>query len=487
MACRAFAAIPKVPDNYLQHMNITRRLASKVYAIKRAFTEFLTLPTLIILGFLLLSLGSYALDHAEVARLVTTRNFLKAHIFANAKATSDLLGAVAAGIISVTSITITLLLLIVQQSAASMTSQVFDQFLRRKTNQLYFGFFVGLALYALITLATVNEPFNPVWGGTLAFFFTVVALYLLVLLLYTTINQMRPVEITEAIHDHILHARRQQWPTIRKTRSASLLHAPVRLRVKSDEKGYVSRINLEAIMRGLKEKEAGAGAEVEVVLLVSIGSFVAYGDTLAEVKATAATGLAGMNDCILNSIRLERQRDIDFDAAYGIEELETIAWTSISTSKSNPAPGLLTIRNLRNILARWSEEKKEQEGTLPVVYYDNTIETLMNTFQTLAVASSESMQHQNYIEIARALTLLYDRLPEKLQQKAEDVILRNLSVLGDLAPTSELEMAMNALAEKLMEHHKQSVGTALQVAMLELRQSVGKLNARGTRVPAGKG
>jgi len=84
---------------------------------------------------------------------------------------------------------------------------VYDQFLRRRYNQFYFGFFIGLALYTLTTLATVNQAFNPVFGATLVLVLTMVALYLLVLLLYSTINQMRPVEIIGMIRSHVLSAR----------------------------------------------------------------------------------------------------------------------------------------------------------------------------------------------------------------------------------------------------------------------------------------
>jgi uncharacterized membrane protein len=90
---------------------------------------------------------------------------LQTRIFADAKATSDLLGTIASSIITVTSITISVLLLAVQQAAGSLTHQVFDQFLRRRQNQFHFGFFVGLALYTLVTLATVGESFNPVLGA----------------------------------------------------------------------------------------------------------------------------------------------------------------------------------------------------------------------------------------------------------------------------------------------------------------------------------
>jgi uncharacterized membrane protein len=54
------------------------------------------------------------------------------------------------------------MLVAIQQSASSLTAQVFDQFLRRRTNQFYFGFFVGLGAYSLLQTAAV---YNRIIAG----------------------------------------------------------------------------------------------------------------------------------------------------------------------------------------------------------------------------------------------------------------------------------------------------------------------------------
>lgn len=182
--------------------------------IRRAFAEFLTIPTAVIVVFLLLAAGSYIVESADTVWFQAAREVLKRHVFADSKATNELLGTIAGGIITVTSIIISLLLVALQQSAASLTHQVFDQFLRRRINQFYFGFFVGLSLFSLVTVATVTESFNPVFGASLAFLFTMAGLYLPILLLYTTINQMRPAVIIEAIHGHTLAARHCLLPLV---------------------------------------------------------------------------------------------------------------------------------------------------------------------------------------------------------------------------------------------------------------------------------
>jgi len=99
-------------------------------AIARAFTEFLTIPTYVILVFFVLAVGSYLLDRANPAWLAPIREIPQTHVFADPAATSSLLSTVAAGLITVTSITISLLLLALQQSAATMTAEILDQFLR---------------------------------------------------------------------------------------------------------------------------------------------------------------------------------------------------------------------------------------------------------------------------------------------------------------------------------------------------------------------
>src|SRR5689334_2089401 len=103
-------------------------------AARRALGEFLGLPTAIIVGFLLLAAATYALDRAGLtsfALLGRVRAAMQHFVFGSPDSTSSLLGSIAAGLITVTSITLSILLLALQQSAASMTSQVFDQFLRR--------------------------------------------------------------------------------------------------------------------------------------------------------------------------------------------------------------------------------------------------------------------------------------------------------------------------------------------------------------------
>ena len=456
--------------------------------IVRAFAEFLRLPVVILAGFFLLAGATSLLDNSAIPAAEPLRSFLRQRFFRDAQATSDLLATIAGSIITVTSITFSLLLLAIQQAAGALTHQVYDQFLRRRVNQVYFGFFVGLGLYTLVILATVDRPFNPVFGASVALLLMIVALMLMILLLYTTINQMRPAVVIEAIHDHILLARERQqaWlPRIRRTPLRSGAATPVR----APSHGYLAALDLDALGAGADQ----AQGDVEISLLVSIGTYVAFDDVVAEVRAAHSADAATLALAVPNAIRINQQRDLETDPAYGIDQLAIIAWTSISTAKSDPSPGLLVVRSLRDVLARWAAEGANQTTggaepeSVPVVYHDDVVHQLMDGLETLTVVASESMQPQTVAEIVRTLALLFDRVSADQQQRMEDLIRRSLSALGEHVLTAELDAALGALVTTLERAGRHETAQQVRSARDLLAASIGKLGSRATRVNGSAG
>ena len=446
--------------------------------LRRAFHEFLTLPMIVVAIFFATAILTYVLDQARLAPLEWARSSLQQLMFGSATTTSEFLTTIANSIITVTSITISLLLLAVQQNASALTHQVFDQFLRRSTNQLFFGYFIGLSAFTLITLATVDEQFNPVFGAALAMLLTIVALVLLLMLLYATIDQMRPEEIIDSIHKLTLRAREHQLPALRRTQRAGRAAELTDIPVQADSHGHVTLLDMKILERVCVDNPGLA-----IAIAVPIGAFVATGDTVAHVSATAAVANGSVTDAVRRAVRIERRRDIETDASFGIGQLGMIAWTSISTAKSNPDPGLVCIRSLRDILTRWSSEDCQAETgrTLPVTYPDDVMQRLMDTFESLTVAASESMQHQCLAEILNAFVLVFDRLPGEQQAQIEEIALRSLSALGDHVPTRELNEALLGLASKLTLRGRHSTAAAVESARVQLDEKVGRLNSRSTR------
>lgn len=448
--------------------------------VRRSFVDFLAVPTATVVVFLLLALAMYTLDRQPTTWVEPARSFLRAHFISDPDKTEALLSTIAGGLITITSITFSLLLLAVQQSAAAMTAQVLDQYLHRQINQLYFGVFVGISLYALLILATNSTQVTPVFGATVALVLTLFALVVVVLLLYSTLNQMRPIRIAEAIHDLTLAAREQQRPLLQRTlRAPTFERPPFSIPVHAESNGHVTQVKLDRIA----ERLASARGRVEVVLLVSLGSYVTFDDVIAEVRAEHRADAEHVGLGVWGAVALERQRNFRMDAAFGIDQLATIGWTSISSSKSNPAPGAAAVRNLRDLLARWSVATHDAptEPPMPVVYLDTLLPDAIAALESLAVASSESMQHQSCAEILSSFSTLLPRLPADTRHSAVDAVRRILPSLGDHVLTRVLDGALLELESVLRGNGEALVADEVRRARDAMASDLGTLQSRGSR------
>lgn len=452
--------------------------------VRRAFADFVAVPGATVLGFIVLSLAMYLLDRHTVLWLEPTRTLLKRHLITDPDTTNTLLGTIAGAVITVTSITFSLLLLAVQQSAAALTNQVLDQFLRRRLNQLYFGVFVGVSLYTLLALATNDTRVTPVFGAAVALLLTLIALMVLVLLLYTTLNQMRPDRIIQSIHDLTLSARIAQRSLLARTRrEPTLLSPPATCTVEAQTNGYLAGIDLDQIGDAIARVQGDA----EVVLDVALGDYVCFHDVLAHVAAPTAVLARELGDETHAALSLERQRNFPRDPGLGVGQLTTVGWTSISTAKSNPAPGIAAVRNLRDLLVRWLDEPAlaaedgSDEPPIAVVYRDRVKDDIIDALESLVIVASESMQHQSAAEVYNAFAAMLPRLPAELQARVTDAVRRSLAALGDHVLARDLDQSLRAVASALIAAGQGDAATEVIEARDRLAACTGSLHSRGTR------
>lgn len=426
----------------------------------RVFREFLGLPCLVVAGYGLLAAASVAVDRTSPQWLHPLLTLLGGFISKGAAA--NLLSAVATSVVTITAITFSVLLLAVQQTAAAMTPVVFDQFLRRRTNQLYLGMFVGLSVYAFVDLATIKPSVVPVFGASLALGLTILSLFALMLLIFSTVEQMRPSSVLQVIHDHAMRARAAEFALFTRTRRTSAFggngDGAGDTAIHAERDGYVTRIGLKATAEAVS-----AIPEAEVRLLITLGSHVAFNQPIATVRAHEPVLADSGADAIRRAVRLDRHRDLDTDASFAVTELGNVAWTGISSAKHNPQMGREAIDRLSDLLARWSHEQDfgrrvpgggSAARGLPIVYQDTDVEHLIETIVGLLVVSAESAQPDTAAYIIRAIS----------------------TGLPDLAPQA-LDGIQQALIATLPAVEEQVLTRPLQRALGDLRDTLCRLNA----------
>ncbi len=413
----------------------------------RAFQAFLGISLALVLAFLLLSVLLYAVERSDAAWLRQLRDGLSRHLFADSEVTGSFLDTVAGGYLTMTSIIITMLLLVLQQTASNMGNLIFDQFMDRRRNKLYTGLIVGTLVLALFVRGTVSESFNPVVGATLILVVSIVSIVLLLAFLYSTIEQMRPETIISDIHASTLRARDKQLSFVQRTRREPRASGGTVVELRSEANGYLVALDIDRLAGAL----ADVGPEVELVLVAAPGTYVSHYDLLARVRAGSAARAREVAEAVGRTFRFAIKRSIQQDPAYGLEQLEMLAWTEVSSAKQNPEVGVRAIHALRDLLSRWMMEEVEvkDEEPLPVVYVDDLMRGGLDVLESLGAVALESQEHQVLAEVLRTVNILFDRLTPDLRDRAEELVLRLLGYLDEQFLTRELDVALFQVANTM--------------------------------------
>lgn len=373
--------------------------------VPRALREFALAPLLVIAALLALAGVSIVGDQAHGELFTALRGALGHYI--GKQSAFATLGAVATGLVTVTSITFSVLLLAVQQTASSLSPVVFDQFVRRRSNQLYLGLFVGLALYSYVVMAATQPQTPPIIGAFFATLLTVVALGCLLVLVYSSIDQMRPDSVMRQLHDRAVRAHEREDRLVSRTRRASESPAPVRAEHRCPTFGYVDAVDVERIARALEDDPSGPPGDGEVELCVTMGSEVVLDQLLARVRHRDALAADRVVRELEQAVSISPAPDIDTDPSTAVRDISNIGWTSGSTSKQNPAIAGQALHALRDLGMRWlSEGRREAPRPLPVVYPDRDAEELVEALYSAVVVARESRQHQQAVRVLGTYRML---------------------------------------------------------------------------------
>lgn len=414
------------------------------YQLRQSLDEFLAVPLVMFVGAIGLGLGVLALERANPAWLRPVRTTIGRYFFSTSGTTEAFLGAVSGGVITMTSIIFSMLLIMLQQSANNMGNMIYDQFLNRHGNQFYVGLIVGSVILTLIQSAAVSDTFNPILGATVVTIVVFLALAMLVYFLYSAINQMRPEYVVGSIKEETLQARKEYRAFLKRTRRERRLAQGSAVNVHTSTSGYLRKIDLDYVAAVLRDAPA---EEVEIRVLKALGAYIAYVDCVAEVAGVSRREAQQVAQRLGRAFHFAGQRAIGGDPAFGLQQLEMVAWTEISSAKQNPETGLMVGEALGDLLARWIEEEQEmgappETEPLPVVYKDGVLDDLLGTFESLAIVSAESKQQQNYAEILREISPLLARMSPDLLEKTEATIERILPALDQHMLVRKLDRAL---------------------------------------------
>jgi len=462
----------------------TNRIGKKTrYKIWRAFRKFLGIPFLILIFFLFMAVLLISLEKSNPWWIQNIRETVEPLLLIDSDKTSTMLGIIATGLITQNAIVISILLLVVQRVAGTMGNLIYDQFLRRHRNQIFLGFVMGLILFVLLINAAITDEINPVFSALIIIMLTAIEFFFLVWFLYSAISQMRPETVVGDLRDNIIRANSKYQKILNRCRKQSLSTAPIQAVLHTKNHGYISDINIDRLEKCLNK----CNPETEIIAHFHLGDYLSYGSELFSIKANKPSNFEHLRECLQDIIQQEEQMTIGNNPKYGLEQMETMAWTEGSTAMQNPETSLIVLHGLQSALGEmiFDSEQSHDDKKIAFYYQDSVIESAAGVLESIAIASSESMQHQTFAEVLDNISLVYPYVSSDIQSKFNDVIKRILSAMGDHVLSNDLDKSLTRLIETLSSSKgNQATAKTVRIAQEKFSRSVGQLANRGSRINA---
>jgi uncharacterized membrane protein len=274
--------------------------------------ELWFVPLACVLAGVALSLGTIAIDRAFDYELVPHG------ISGGPDAAMEILGTVAASMVSLAALVLTITMVVVQLAMGQFSPRIVQRILEDKPSQLAIGIFVGTFAHAILALREVqSEGEGVVPGLAVVVAFVLVIISIMVLVWYVdhigrSLRVSALIELVGTDTRKLLDTlytdhgdpRRFQRPTICAPRS-----------------GVITQIDHKTLV------QIAQSADCVLRLLPALGEFVPAGAPLFEVSGELKRVDAS---AALRSIKIGLERTLDQDMAYGLRMLVDIAERSLS-------------------------------------------------------------------------------------------------------------------------------------------------------------
>lgn len=329
-----------------------------------------------------LSIATIAIDKAFDYRLVPQS------ISGGPDAAMEILGTVAASMVSLAALVLTITMVVVQLAMGQFSPRIVQRILEDKPSQLAIGIFVGTFAHAVIALREVQTGEDGVVPGlavVVAFVLVIISIMVLVWYVHHIGKSLRVSALIELVGT----ATRELLDAVYTD------HGPVpvfeRPTICIPRSGVITRIDHEALVRIAKN------GDTVLTLLPALGEFVPAGAPLFESSQDTSRMDA---DAAVRAIEVSLERTLDEDVAYGLRMLVDIAERSVSESPFlDPTTAVQAIDRLYDCLRQLARrpfpdgEYRDEAGKLRLVTRTMAWEDYVHlAFDEIRVAGAGSPQ-----------------------------------------------------------------------------------------------
>lgn len=301
-------------------------------------------PAVIALLFLLFSWLMLVLDFSSWGKAI--KSSVTWIQLKDASTARSMTSVIAAGIISLTVFSFSMVMIVLNQAASYMSNRILDNLIGNRAQQITLGIYIGTIVYALFLLSSIRD----IDSGT-----RIPSLSILVLIALTVIDIFIFIYflhyVTQSIkYQTIIHriAKETQQALDKEANADTVLQLPVAGRmaitVPAPTSGYYQGANLEQL-----EKQAH---QLDALVKISPvkSTFLLEGAPLMTLYITKKIEQKQVDE-LLKSIDFYEGQPIERNPFYGFKQLVEVAVKALSPGINDPSTAVLSLQALARLLA----------------------------------------------------------------------------------------------------------------------------------------
>jgi uncharacterized membrane protein len=298
-------------------------------------------PALIGLLFLLISVLSITLEFSEFGmQLKSDWNWLS---LKDASTARTIISAIAAGIISITVFSFSMVMIVLNQTASQMSNRILDNLIGSRFQQITLGIYVGTMVYAFFLLSTIRENNSdlqiPALSTYLLMLLTVFDIFLFIYFLHYITQSVKYSVIIRRIFNETLHSMEQFCGLEKEAKKNKMFEGGQPVVV--PKTGVYAGFN-ERVLLAICEKN-----DCQVFIIHNNGTFIMRGLPIMQVsKKLPAETIEQLGD----TVYLLESDSVVSNYFYGFKQLTEVAIKALSPGINDPGTAIESLRSLFQLI-----------------------------------------------------------------------------------------------------------------------------------------
>jgi len=299
-------------------------------------------PAFIGLLFLVVSFFVIQFDYSDAGKdLKSSFDYLT---LKDASTARTIISAIAAGILSLTVFSFSMVMIVLNQAASQMSNRVLDKLIGNRFQQIVLGIYIGTIVYALFLLSTIRDIdsgiYIPAISTYLLILITIFDIFLFIYFLHYITQSVKYKVIIERIYNDTKASLEDSCKLKREPAKTAYFESEIMVR--SSSPGIYTGFDKKSLLKICRENDCS------ILLLHAPGTFLLKGVPLFKLnKQIKQEALEEM----LHSMYLDNDENIEQNFFYGFRQLSEVAIKALSPGINDPGTAIESLRALFRLYA----------------------------------------------------------------------------------------------------------------------------------------